>query len=55
MQFCEAKASVNIYNGKKGLTHVYNGDSALKQRLLLLLEGVQNASEGCSLQPLEQQ
>ena len=38
VQFCEAKASVNIYNGKKGLTHVYNGDSALKQRLLLLRE-----------------
>ena len=51
VQFCEAKASVNIYNGKKGLTHVYNGDSALKQRLLLLLEGVQNASEG--LQPAD--
>ena len=49
VQFCEAKASVNIYNGKKGLTHVYNGDSALKQRLMLLLEGVQNASE--ELQP----
>lgn len=49
VQFCEAKASVNIYNGKKGLTHVYNGDSALKQRLMLLLEGVQTASE--ELQP----
>lgn len=49
VQFCEAKASVNIYNGKKGLTHVYNGDSALKQRLMLVLEGVQNASE--ELQP----
>lgn len=49
VQFCEAKASVNIYNGKKGLTHVYNGDSALKQRLMLLLEGVQPADAGATV------
>lgn len=38
-EFCGAKATVNIYNGKKGLTLVYSGDSALQQKLQALLEG----------------
>ena len=52
VQFCEAKASVNIYNGKKGLTHVYNGDSALKQRLLLLADPSRPASSWPSSGPV---
>lgn len=55
VQFCEAKASVNIYNGKKGLTHVYNGDSALKQRLMLGWRECRMRLRSCSLQPQEQQ
>lgn len=38
-EFCGAKATVNIYNGKKGLSLVYTGDSALQQKLQALLEG----------------
>lgn len=38
-EFCGAKATVNIYNGKKGLNLVYSGDSALQQKLQALLEG----------------
>lgn len=39
VEFCEAKATLNIYNGKKGLTVVYSGDSALQQKLQSILEG----------------
>lgn len=39
LEFCGVKATVNIYNGKKGLTLVYSGDSVLQQKLKELLEG----------------
>lgn len=39
VEFCDAKATINIYNGKKGLTVVYSGDSALREKLQAILEG----------------
>lgn len=38
-QFCDAKLTLSLYNGKKGLTHVYAGDSVLKERIAAALEG----------------
>ena len=29
IELCQAKLTLNIYNGKKGLTYVFSGDSAL--------------------------
>ena len=39
MKLAEAKLTLNIYNGKKGLNVVYSGDSALAERAAALLEG----------------
>lgn len=39
VKFAEAKLTLNIYNGKKGLNLVYSGDSALAERAAALLEG----------------
>ena len=39
VKFAEAKLTLNIYNGKKGLNVVYSGDSALAERAAALLEG----------------
>ena len=39
VKFAEAKLTLNIYNGKKGLNIVYSGDSALAERAAALLEG----------------
>ena len=39
MKLAEAKLTLNIYNGKKGLNIVYSGDSALAERAAALLEG----------------
>ncbi len=38
-QFCDAKLTLSLYNGKKGLTLVYAGDSVLKSRIAAALEG----------------
>lgn len=38
-QFCDAKMTLSLYNGKKGLTLVYAGDSVLKSRIAAALEG----------------
>lgn len=38
-KLAEAKLTLNIYNGKKGLNIVYSGDSALAERAAALLEG----------------
>ena len=44
-KFVDAKATLNIYNGKKGLNLVWQGDSALQQRLqkILMAEPQQQA------------
>lgn len=39
VNLAEAKLTLNIYNGKKGLNIVYSGDSALAERAAALLEG----------------
>ena len=39
VKLAEAKLTLNIYNGKKGLNIVYSGDSALAERAAALLEG----------------
>lgn len=39
IKFAEAKLTLNIYNGKKGLNIVYSGDSALAEQAAALLEG----------------
>lgn len=39
VKVAEAKLTLNIYNGKKGLNIVYSGDSALAERAAALLEG----------------
>lgn len=38
VKLAEAKLTLNIYNGKKGLNIVYSGDSALAERAAALLE-----------------
>lgn len=40
LEFCGAKATVNIYNGKKGLTLVYGGDSVLQQKLKVTVTSI---------------
>lgn len=38
VEFCGAKATVNVYNGKKGLNIVCRGDSALQEKIRSLLQ-----------------
>lgn len=42
IELAQTKLTLNIYNGKKGLTYVFTGDTALEQKVRELLE--QNAS-----------
>ena len=51
VEFCEAKATINIYNGKKGLTVVYSGDSALQQKVQSILEGKKNTASDEAAMP----
>ena len=45
VELCQAKLTLNIYNGKKGLTYVFSGDSALEKKVRELLgEGKQGAA-----------
>ena len=37
VELCQAKLTLNIYNGKKGLTYVFSGDSALEKKVRELL------------------
>ena len=37
VELCQAKLTLNIYNGKKGLTYVFSGDSALEAKVRELL------------------
>ncbi|MGM9528777.1 MAG: ribonuclease HIII [Phascolarctobacterium sp.] len=37
IEFCQAKLTLSIYNGKKGLTYVFSGDSALEKKVRELL------------------
>lgn len=37
VELCQAKLTLNIYNGKKGLTYVFSGDSALEGKVRELL------------------
>ena len=48
VELCQAKLTLNIYNGKKGLSYVFSGDSALEGKVRELLgECKQNSrSEG---------
>lgn len=54
VELCQAKLTLNVYNGRKGLTYVFSGDSALEKKVRELLgEGKQGAagvggSAGCS-------
>ena len=45
VELCQAKLTLNIYNGKKGLTYVFSGDSALEKKVRELLgEGRQGTA-----------
>ena len=37
VELCQAKLTLNIYNGKKGLSYVFSGDSALEGKVRELL------------------
>ena len=37
VELCQAKLTLNIYNGKKGLTYVFSGDSALEAKVRELI------------------
>ena len=39
VELCQAKLTLNIYNGKKGLTYVFSGDSALEGKVRELIAG----------------
>ena len=39
VELCRAKLTLNIYNGKKGLTYVFSGDSALEGKVRELIAG----------------
>jgi len=44
MQIAQAKLTLNIYNGKKGLTYVFTGDSALENKVRELLADQKKAT-----------
>ncbi len=46
IELCQAKLTLNIYNGKKGLTYVFSGDSALESKVRELLGESRNSSAG---------
>lgn len=46
VELCQAKLTLNIYNGKKGLTYVFSGDSALEKKVRELLGEGANSSAG---------
>ena len=46
VELCQAKLTLNIYNGKKGLTYVFSGDSALEAKVRELLGESRNSSAG---------
>ena len=52
VELCQAKLTLNIYNGKKGLTYVFSGDSALEKKVRELLgeakQGAKSASSPAS-------
>ena len=36
VELCQAKLTMNIYNGKKGISYVFSGDSALEGKVMEL-------------------
>ena len=44
VELCQAKLTLNIYNGKKGLSYVFSGDSALEGKVRELLGGCKQSS-----------
>ena len=52
VEMAQAKLTLNIYNGKKGLTYVFSGDSALEKKVRELLgeakQGAKSASSPAS-------
>ena len=46
VELCQAKLTLNIYNGKKGLTYVFTGDSALEKKVRELLGEDKQSSGG---------
>lgn len=50
VELAQAKLTLNIYNGKKGLNYVFSGDSALEGKVRELLgEAQQGAAQGSSV------
>ncbi len=50
-QFCDAKLTLSLYNGKKGLSLVYAGDSVLKSRIAAAIEGTKAPSAAAQAGP----
>ena len=46
VELCQAKLTLNIYNGKKGLSYVFSGDSALEGKVRELLGECKQSSRG---------
>ena len=44
VELCQAKLTLNIYNGKKGLSYVFSGDSALEGKVRELLGECKHSS-----------
>ena len=44
VELCQAKLTLNIYNGKKGLSYVFSGDSALEGKVRELLDECKQSS-----------
>ena len=50
VELAQAKLTLNIYNGKKGISYVFSGDSALEGKVRELLgEAQQGAAQGSSV------
>ena len=48
VELCQAKLTLNIYNGKKGLTYVFSGDSALEKKVRELLGEAKQGAKSVS-------
>ena len=46
VEIAQAKLTLNIYNGKKGLTYVFSGDSALEKKVRELLGETKQSAAG---------
>ena len=46
VELAQAKLTLNVYNGKKGLTYVFSGDSALEKKVRELLGETKQSAAG---------